>query len=150
MSRHAGLYILFGVAFGFVFAAAGFNQYDVIHRMLLLQDITPFLVMGSAVGSAMAILWLLERHRWHTPLGGPMQLRRWRPESKHVLGGTVFGVGWAITGACPGTAATTVGGGSAMGLVLVGGIIAGIALRDVVVARQETLVTARTEETAVS
>jgi uncharacterized protein len=141
---------MFGAAFGFVFAASGFNQYDVIHRMLLLQDMTPFLVMGSAVGTALPILWILERRRWRTPLGGPMQLRRWRLERKHVLGGMVFGVGWAITGACPGTAATTVGGGSAMGLVLVGGIIGGIALRDVVVARQESLVSVPAEERAVS
>ncbi len=79
-----------------------------------------------------------------------MQLRRWSFERKHVLGGVVFGVGWAITGACPGTAATTVGGGSVMGLVLVGGIIGGIALRDVVVARQEMLATGPAEERAVS
>jgi uncharacterized protein len=150
VNRHAGVYLMFGAAFGFVFAASGFNQYDVIHRMLLLQDMTPFLVMGSAVGTALPILWILERRRWRTPLGGPMQLRRWRLERKHVLGGMVFGVGWAITGACPGTAATTVGGGSAMGLVLVGGIIGGIALRDVVVARQESLVSVPAEERAVS
>jgi uncharacterized membrane protein YedE/YeeE len=47
----------------------------------------------------------------------------------------VFGIGWAITGACPGTASTTLGGGSVMGIVLVVGIITGIALRDAVVAR---------------
>jgi uncharacterized protein len=148
VNRHACLYLLFGLAFGFVFAAAGFNQYDVIHEMLLLQNLRPFLVMGSAVGTAMPILWLLERRHWRTPLEGRMELRRWSFERKHILGGTVFGIGWAITGACPGTAATTVGGGSAMGLVLVVGIIAGIALRDVVVARQEAIIVRPTEEGA--
>ena len=136
MNRHAVIYLLFGLTFGFVFAAAGFNQYDVIHNMLLLRDAGPFLVMGSAVGTAMFILWRVERRRARTLLGGPLVLRRWSIERKHVYGGMVFGTGWAITGACPGTAATMLGGGSAMGIVLVAGMVAGIALRDVVVAHQ--------------
>lgn len=77
MTRLSAVCGLFGAAFGFLFAAAGFNQYDVIHRMLLLKDITPFLVMGSAMGTALPILWLLERRRWRTPLGGNLTLRRW-------------------------------------------------------------------------
>lgn len=128
---------LFGGAFGFVFAAAGFNQYDVIHRMLLLKDVKPFLVMGSAVGTAMALLWLLERRGWTTPLGGALSLRRWNVEPKQVWGGVIFGSGWAITGACPGTASTMLGGGSLMGIVLAAGIIAGIALRDLAAKRTE-------------
>ncbi len=124
---------LFGIAFGAVFAAAGFNQYDVIHRMLLLQDIAPFLVMGSAIATALPILWTLERRRWRAPLGGPLVLRRWDYEAKHVRGGIVFGAGWAITGACPGTAATNLGSGSLLGIVLVAGIVTGIALRDLAV-----------------
>lgn len=137
MTRLSGIYLLFGIAFGFVFAAAGFNQYDVIHRMLLLQDMEPFLTMGSAVGTAMTILWVSERQGWRTPFGGRLTLRRAPFERKHIFGGTVFGLGWAITGACPGTASTTLGGGSIMGIVLVAGMLAGIAARDVVVHRQE-------------
>lgn len=126
---------LFGVAFGFLFAAAGLNQYDVIHQMLLLEYLDPFLIMGSAMATALPILWALERRRWHTPLGGPLSLRRWAIESKHVKGSMVFGTGWAISGACPGTAATTLGSGSLMGFVLVVGMVAGIALRDATVSR---------------
>lgn len=124
---------LFGLAFGAVFAGAGFNQYDVIHRMLLLRDAGPFLTMASAVGTAMLVLWWLERRRVQTLIGGPLALRRWSVERSHLWGGIVFGTGWAITGACPGTASTTLGAGSVMGIVLVAGMIAGIALRDLVV-----------------
>ncbi len=136
MTRLSAVCGLFGAAFGFLFASVGFNQYDVIHRMLLLKDITPFLVMGSAMGTALPILWLLERRRWRTPLGGNLTLRRWSVEPKHVWGGVIFGSGWAITGACPGTASTTLGAGSLMGLVLIAGMVAGIALRDAFAERQ--------------
>ena len=66
-------------------------------------------------------------------MGGNLELRRWNVESKHLWGGIVFGTGWAITGACPGTASTTLGAGSLMGIVLVAGMITGIALRDLTV-----------------
>lgn len=89
MNRHSGIYLQFGLAFGFVFAAAGFNQYDVIHNMLLLPDAGPFLVMGSAVGVAMAILWTFERRRCQTVLGGPLQLRRRSVKRKHIYGDVV-------------------------------------------------------------
>lgn len=131
MNRLHTVYLIFGGAFGFVFAAGGLNQYDVIHEMLLLENLAPFLIMGSAVLTALPILWILERRNWHTPLGGKLVLRRWSIERKHVMGGIVFGTGWAITGACPGTASTTLGSGSVLGAVLIVGIIAGIALRDV-------------------
>lgn len=136
MSRRACTYLLFGLAFGFVFAGAGFNQYDVIHSMLLLRDPAPFLVMGSAVATAMPILWVAEKRRMRSLFGEPVALRRWRFERKHLYGGMVFGTGWAITGACPGTAATTLGGGSIMGVVLICGMVIGIGLRDVVIARR--------------
>ena len=133
MKRLNAVCALFGSAFGFVFAAAGLNQYDVIHRMLLLKNFAPFLIMGSAMATALPILWLLERRKWKTPLGGDLVLRRWAFERKHLWGGIVFGTGWAITGACPGTASTTLGSGSILGVVLVLGIVGGIALRDLAV-----------------
>ena len=55
--------LLFGIAFGFLIAAAGFGDADFIHRMLLLQNWYPYLVFGSAVVTAMPLLWLLQRAR---------------------------------------------------------------------------------------
>jgi uncharacterized membrane protein YedE/YeeE len=51
----------------------------------------------------------------------------------YILGGLVFGMGGAITGACPGTVTAMLGTGSALGLVALAGVLAGIALRDAVV-----------------
>ena len=127
--------LLFGAAFGFLFSAAGFNQYDIVHRTLLLEYLDPFFVMGSAVVTAGSILWLLERRGWRTPLGGSLTLRRWPVERKHVLGGLVFGTGWAVAGACPGTVSAMVAAGGLLGLVPLAGILAGILLRDLAVER---------------
>jgi uncharacterized membrane protein YedE/YeeE len=121
---------VFGTLFGFAFTGAGLNQYDVIHRMLSLRNFDPFLIMGSAMATALPILWLLERRAWVTPMGGRLALRRWPVDRGHVTGGVIFGIGWALTGACPGTASTTLGAGSLLGLVLIAGMVAGFGLRD--------------------
>ena len=130
MNRLNSVSGLFGIAFGFLFASAGLNQYDVIHGMLLLENFEPFLIMASAMATALPILWVLERRNWTTPIGGPLKLRRWPVGREHVFGGLIFGAGWAITGACPGTASTTLGSGSLPGIALIIGMVAGIALRD--------------------
>ena len=127
--------LLVGCSFGFAFSAAGFNQYDVVHRTLLLQYWDPWLIFASAIATALPLLWLLERRRWRTPLGGRLSLKRWRVDRDRVLGAAVFGVGWAITGACPGTAATMIAAGSLLSFITVAGILAGILLRDSVVER---------------
>ncbi len=136
MSRLNGASLLFGAAFGFLFAAAGFNQYDVVHATLLLEYLDPFFVMGSSVVTSMLILWLLQRRGWTTPLGGALTLRRWPVERKHVYGGMVFGTGWAIVGACPGTVSTMLAAGSLLGVVPLVGMLVGILLRDTVAERR--------------
>jgi uncharacterized protein len=130
VNRLNGAALLFGAAFGFLFAAAGFNQYDIVHRTLLLQYLDPFFVMASAVATAMLLLWWFERRRLRTVMGGPLELRRWTFERKQFYGGMIFGVGWAVTGACPGTVSAMIAAGSLLGFVTLGGIVVGIYLRD--------------------
>lgn len=135
MSRLNAAALGFGAAFGFLFAAAGFNQYDVVHDVLLLRYLDPFYVMGSAVTTAMLALWILERRGWSTPLGGRLELRRWPVERKHVNGAVVFGLGWALIGACPGTVSTMLMAGGFLGVVPLAGILLGMFLRDRVAER---------------
>lgn len=121
--------LMFGAAFGFLIAAAGFNRYETIHDGLLFRDPQMFLVMGAAVTTAAPILYLLQRRGVQTPLGGRLALPRARIERRHVLGSVVFGVGWAITASCPAPALAMVGSGGLLGIVVVAGIFAGLALR---------------------
>ena len=128
---------LFGAAFGFLIAAGRLNEYDVIHEGLLLRSPYMFLVMGSAVAVAMPLLWLLQRRRWTTPLGGVLSLTPARPERKHVLGAMVFGTGWAVAGTCPGPALALTAGGGLLGIAVIVGIVAGLLLRDAVTERTQ-------------
>ena len=122
--------LLFGIAFGFLIAAAGFGDADFIHRMLLLQNWYPYLVFGSAVVTGMSLLWLLQRARWVTPLGGPLKLVRASARPRQVYGGVCFGVGWAFSCTCPVPALAMVFSGGLLGIPVVAGLFGGILLGD--------------------
>jgi len=128
---------LFGCAFGGVITAVRMNEYNVIHNGLRLTNLYIFFVMGSAIGIAMVSLYILRRIGWVTPLGGPLELPPSRIERKHVAGGVIFGVGWAVAGTCPAPALAMVGSGGWLGLFVVAGIFYGLMLRDSVVERGE-------------
>lgn len=55
--------LLFGMAFGFLLAAGGLTDYDTVHDSLLFRDTYVFLVMGSAVLTAMPLLYLMKRRQ---------------------------------------------------------------------------------------
>lgn len=123
---------LFGTAFGFLIALAGLNNYEVIHNMLLLDDLQPFLIMGSAMFVALGILFVLERRGWVTPLGGAMTLGRSNIQRHHITGAAIFGTGWALAGTCPAPALAMGASGAWFGFVVAGGLFAGLQARAMV------------------
>ncbi len=137
--------LLFGMAFGFLLTAGGLTEYDTVHDSLLFRDAYVFLVMGSAVLTAMPLLYGLKRRRWVTPLGGPLAITPSRIESKFVRGGLVFGVGFGISGTCAAPAVAMVGNGHLARIATVAGLFAGIAARDAWVARATALTVERND-----
>lgn len=122
--------LVFGALFGGLLAGARLHEYDTIHAMLRLDEPDVFLIMGSAVAVSAPLLWWLERRRTPTPFGGILSLPRSQPERHHIVGGALFGVGWAIAGTCPAPAVVMVSSGAWLGLVAIAGIFAGIHLRE--------------------
>jgi uncharacterized membrane protein YedE/YeeE len=118
--------LLFGSLFGGVLAASNLHEYDTIHAMLRLQEFDVFWFMGSAIAVSAPLLWWLERRGLVTPLGGALTLSRSRPERHHVVGGALFGIGWAVAGTCPAPALVMISSGAALGLVALAGIFLGL------------------------
>lgn len=127
--------VLFGVTFGFVIALAKFTDYNVIHQGLLLHSARIYLIMASSMVVSTAVLWVLERRGWKTPIGGLLKLRRSPIAAKHIYGGVLFGIGWAVAGTCPAVSAAMVGSGRWMGIFVMVGLFLGTLLRDVVAGR---------------
>ena len=112
-----------GVAFGFLLQKGSITSYDVIVGQLRLVDFTIFKTMLSAIVTGMLGVYLLRS----------LGLVRLHPKpgsvGTSVVGGLIFGVGFAVLGYCPGTVAGAVGQGSLDGLFGgVTGILIGTAL----------------------
>jgi len=114
--------VLVGIAFGFAIAGAGLHEYDTIHDMLLLRDIHVYLILASGVGTAMPLLWLMQRRRVKTPLGGTIELYNAKVEKKNVFGGMTFGTGWAVAGTCPAPAIAMATGGGFLAVFVIAGL----------------------------
>ena len=102
--------LLLGIPFGFLLQKGGVTRYDVIIGQLLLTDFTVVKVMLSAVVTGMIGVHLLRSFGLATLHPKPGSL------GSSVIGGLIFGVGFALLGYCPGTIAGAVGQGSLDGL----------------------------------
>jgi len=111
--------LLFGIIFGFLLQKGGVTKYDVIIGQLLLTDFTVVKIMLSAVVTGMLGIYFMKTMGWVTlyPKAGSV--------GKSVIGGLIFGAGFAVLGYCPGTIAGAVGNGYLDALV---GGLAGIIL----------------------
>lgn len=119
-----------GALFGGILAGANLHEYDTIHSFLRLDDLYVAWFMGSAIAVSAPMLWWLERRGTDTPFGGRLSLSRAKPERHHVVGGAIFGLGWAIAGTCPAPALVMISSGAMLGLVAIAGIFLGLHLRE--------------------
>lgn len=117
--------LLFGLLFGFVLSRVGATDYDAIAGMFRLTDLHLMGVIGGAVALSAFGFWLIRRRALRSLDGAPIELvqkpmTRWLP-----LGALMFGVGWALTGTCPGTALAQLGEGRLAALATIAGILLG-------------------------
>jgi len=108
---------LFGLALGFVLSEAGFSDYAELHRMFTFQDLRLLLTFAGAVAVAMVGFSLLCRG----------DVLPHRPIHRGTIpGGVLFGIGWALCGACPAIALVQLGEGRGPALASAAGIGGGI------------------------
>ncbi|PWR73053.1 YeeE/YedE thiosulfate transporter family protein [Methanospirillum lacunae] len=107
--------LIFGIGFGFLLQKGGVTSYDVIIGQLLLTDFTVLKLMLSAVIVGMIGLHIMKHLGW-------LDFHVFRGSiGSTVIGGCIFGIGFAILGFCPGTLAGAIGTGQ-MDALLGGGI----------------------------
>lgn len=118
-----------GIVFGVVLSWSGMTSPEIIREGLLFQR--PYLVLffAGAVLTATAGLRVLKARAPRALLTGEtVQWETVTPERRHVAGSVLFGIGWGISGACPGPIATQLGQGIAWGIPTTIGLIGGILL----------------------
>ncbi len=126
------IYLGFGLLFGYLLTKAGLTDNNTILNMFLvfkkdLRDFHPWGVIGLLVAILTLGVFLLQRFK-AKPLVGAEPFA-WKPkpfEPALLVGSAVFGIGWALTGACPATAIAQVGEGKIVALATIAGILTGI------------------------
>jgi uncharacterized membrane protein YedE/YeeE len=111
--------VIFGLTFGFLLQKGGVAKFNVLIGQLLLQDWTVAKVMLSAIIVGMIGIFALHRaakvnlHLKPTRLGA------------NIIGGLIFGAGFALIGYCPGTAAAALGQGNWDAIFGMSGLVVG-------------------------
>ena len=111
--------LIFGVVFGFLLQKGGVAKYDVLMGALFLTDFTVMKIILIAI--AMGMIGIFSMHAL-----GLVQLHV-KPTryAANIVGGLIFGVGFALLGYCPGTGAAALGQGNYDAIAGILGLIAG-------------------------
>ncbi len=121
---------LFGAGFGDVLAWAQLTDPDRIRQMLLLEDAHYYLMMATAFAVGTLGIRLLRRSGAHALVTGePVSVDLSPVERRHLTGSVLFGLGWAVTTACPGPIAAQLGQGLWWSLLTLVGFLAGASLQ---------------------
>lgn len=117
-----------GIYFGIILVKSEVVSWFRINKMFQFQEAHMYLIIASAVVVGAISLFLLKRLNAKTIFGDEI-LPEAKPFQKGVvIGGTLFGIGWAITGACPGPIYAQIGSGNLLAIVTFLGALGGMFL----------------------
>lgn len=118
-------YLLTGLVFGVVFVKAEIVSWFRIQEMFRFQSFHMYGIIGSAIAVGMVSVWLIKKFNIKTIYGEPIHISEKKFNKGQIYGGLLFGLGWAITGACPGPLFAQIGTGATVVIVTLLSAIAG-------------------------
>lgn len=118
-------YLVAGILFGFVAIRSEIISWYRIQEMFRFQSFHMYGVIGSALVVAALSVWLIKRYQIKSIDGDEITFAPKAPTyPRYIAGGTIFGLGWALTGACPGPILALIGSGlSGFVVVLIGAVL---------------------------
>lgn len=118
-------YLITGILFGIVFVKAEIISWFRIQEMFRLQSFHMYGVIGSAVVVGAISVFIIKKFKVKTIYGEDIQFEEKKFSIGQIYGGLLFGLGWAITGACPGPLFAQIGAGISVTIVTLVSAIAG-------------------------
>jgi uncharacterized protein len=120
-------YFLIGTAFGAVLLESEVISWFRIQEMFRFEAFHMYGIIGSAVVVAAVSLEIIRRLQPRDRTGLPIGLP---PKTlgrgvRYVAGGSIFGIGWALAGACPGPLIALVGAGVPVMMVAIASALVG-------------------------
>ncbi len=119
-------FIAAGILFGIVMTKSEAISWFRIQEMFHFQSFHMYGIIGTAVVIGAIGIYLLKKWGVKSIEGKPLKLAPKKMEVKRLLfGGAVFGLGWAMTGACPGPLYVLAGHGNWAILVVIASAVFG-------------------------
>jgi uncharacterized membrane protein YedE/YeeE len=121
------VYLLLGTAFGWILTRSEVVSWFRIQEMFRFQSFRMYGIIGSAIATAAVSLALIRWAGLRSVSGEIISVPAKQLGSgvRYAVGGTIFGLGWALTGACPGPLFALVGDGVSVMIVAVVSALAG-------------------------
>ena len=101
-----------GILFGFGLAYSGMTKQEIVLSFLRLDDIGLIFVMGGAAAITFVAINIVPKFMKSPILGGVFKPRVSELTKNTIIGAIIFGVGWGISGQCPGSAIASLGTGN--------------------------------------
>ena len=120
-------YLLVGIYFGIIFTKSEVISWYRIQEMFRFQAFHMYGIIGSAVVVAAISVQIIKRFKIRSFDGSEINIppKVMGKGTRYWLGGIIFGLGWALTGACPGPMFALVGSGVPVMLVAIAAAVAG-------------------------
>lgn len=118
-------YLAAGILFGIVLVKSEVISWFRIQEMFRLQSFHMYGVIGTAVVVGIISVFLIKKLKIKTIYGDPITFADKEFRKGQIYGGLIFGIGWAITGACPGPLFAQLGTGVTVIIVTILSAIAG-------------------------
>ena len=119
-------FLIIGIVFGIILSKSEVVSWYRIYEMFKFQSFHMYGVIGSAVGIGIVLMQLIKKEIIKDFQGNSIHIK---PKGKGFIrtfvGGSVFGLGWALAGACPGPIFVLIGFGMSSILVVLLGAVLG-------------------------
>ncbi len=105
-------YLFVGILFGIVMTKSEAISWFRIQEMFRFESFHMYGIIGTAVIFGIIVIGIFKRFQIQTIEGNDLKLNaKDKSIPRYLLGGIIFGLGWAMTGACPGPMFTLLGHG---------------------------------------
>ena len=120
-------HLVVGTLFGVLLTKTEVISWFRIQEMFRFQSFHMYGVIGSAVAVGALSLFIIRKLGLRTVRGGPISIppKEMGRGFRVAIGGTLFGLGWGMTGACPGPIYALIGNGVTVMLVVLASALAG-------------------------
>ena len=119
-------FLIVGIFFGIVLVKSEAVSWYRIFEMFKFQSFHMYGIIGSAVVLGILFLWIFRKFRVKSIEGKTINLpAKEKSFTRYILGGTIFGLGWALAGACPGPMYILLGTGVTSMLLVIASAILG-------------------------